>query len=96
MNMIPMLPLDNVNTVKGNDQLTCDNVRSLEYTYPYPEPVYTGRSSVHWNATGWPSVHWDTIGWPNQYLQGTLEHYWSATGETQTIAALIGVPLGGL
>ena len=24
--------------------------------YPYPEPVYTGWSSVHWNATGMPLV----------------------------------------
>ena len=29
---------------------------------PYPDPVYTGWSSVHWNATGWPSVHWNTTG----------------------------------
>ena len=29
---------------------------------PYPEPVYTGWSSVHWNDTGWPSVHWNTTG----------------------------------
>ena len=41
---------------------------------PYPEPVYTGRSSVlewHWSATGWPSVHCDTTGDTNEYLQGT-------------------------
>ena len=59
---------------------------------PYSEPVYTGWSSVHWNATGWPSVHWNTTGRPSEYLQGTLEHHWknlveaaphrNATGET--------------
>ena len=59
---------------------------------PYPEPVYTGWSSVHWNATGWPSVHWDTTEPPSEYLRGTLEHqwknlvetaqHWNATGET--------------
>ena len=59
---------------------------------PYPEPVYTVWSSVHWNATGWPSVHWDTTGPPTEYLPGTLEHlwenlvetaqHWNATGET--------------
>ena len=43
---------------------------------PYSEPVYTGWSNVHWNATGWPSVHWDTTGPPSEYLQGTLEHHW--------------------
>ena len=57
-----------------------------------PEPVYTGWSSVHWNATGWPSVHWDTTGRHSKYLQDTLEHHWknfvetaphwNATGET--------------
>ena len=49
---------------------------------PYPEPVYTGWSSVHWNATGWPSVHWDTTGPPSEYLQGTLEHNWKNLVET--------------
>ena len=24
------------------------------FNHPYPEPVYTGWSSVHWNATGMP------------------------------------------
>ena len=46
------------------------------FRIPYPEPVYTGWSSVHWNATGWPSSYWDTTGRPSEYLQGTLEHHW--------------------
>ena len=50
--------------------------RPLGQDIPYPEPVYTGWSSVHWNATGWLSVHWDTTGRPSEYFQGTLEHYW--------------------
>ena len=64
----------------------------LDYVNPCPEPVYTGWSSVHWNANGWPSVHLDTIGSPSEHLQGTLEHHWknlvetaphwNATGET--------------
>ena len=72
---------------------------------PYPEPVYTEWSSVHWNATGWHSVHWDTTGPPSEYLQGTLEHHWkklvetaphwNATGETRTFAAYTGTPLEG-
>ena len=75
----------------------------LKFHCPYPEPVYTGRSSVHWNATGWPSVHWDTTGWPSEYLQGTLEHYWknlvetaphwNATGETKLNPLHTGMPL---
>ena len=42
--------------------------RNEERREPYPEPTYTGWSSVHWNATGWPGVHWDTTGWPSKYL----------------------------
>ena len=49
---------------------------------PYPEPVNSGWSSVHWNATGWPSVHWDITGWPSKYLHGTLEHHWKNLAET--------------
>ena len=73
---------------------------------PYPEPVYTGWSSVHWNVTGWPSVHWDTTGRPIEYLQGTREHHWknlvetaphwNATGETLTFVAYTTAPLEGL
>ena len=43
---------------------------TLECHCPYPEPVYTGWSSVHWKATGMPlgdpantcRVHWKTTG----------------------------------
>ena len=48
-------------------------------TIPYPEPVYTG----------WSSVHWDTTGRPSEYLQGTLEHHWKNLVET----ARTGMPL---
>ena len=48
----------------------------MDWRFPYSEPVYTGCSSVHWNATGWSSVHWDTTGRPSEYLQGTMEHHW--------------------
>ena len=81
-------------------------ITGVSIVKPYPEPVYTGLSSVHWNATGWPSVHWDTTGPPREYLQGTLEHHWknlvetdphwNATGETLTFAAYTGTPLEGL
>ena len=73
------------------DVLSCVRVSQFIHI-PYPEPVYTGWSTVHWNATGWPSVHWDTTGRSSDFLQGTLEHYWNnlveaalhwnATGET--------------
>ena len=55
---------------------------SCVWNSPYPEPVYTGWSSVHWNTTGSPSVHWDTTGRPSEQLQGTLEHHWKNLVET--------------
>ena len=63
---------------------------------PYPERVYTGWSSVHWNATGWLSVHWDTTGWHQWILAGytgtplvnvdEMVPHWNTTRETLTIA----------
>ena len=41
---------------------TCNKLMFASFSNPYPSPVYTGWSSVHWNAIGWPSVHWDTTG----------------------------------
>ena len=54
--------------------------------YPYPEPVYTGWSSVHWNATGMlpvdPVYTGNTTWPPSEYLQSTLEHHWKNLVET--------------
>ena len=86
----------------GIDHAGCTSPAFLRRRFPYPEPVYIGWSSVHWNATGWPSVHWDTTGRPIEYLQGTLEHHWknlvetAHTGETLIFAAYTGTPLEGL
>ena len=77
--------------------------------YHYPEPVYTGWSSVHWNATGMPLVDpvytgiplgdpANTAGYtgtPLEKLSWNCPH-WNATGETVTIAAYTGTPLEGL
>ena len=76
---------------------------------PYPEPVYTGWSSVHWNATGMPLVDPVYTGIPLEKLSWnspTLEchwrnlvesaPHWDATGETLTFAAYAGTPLEGL
>ena len=76
---------------------------------PYPEPVYTGWSSVHWNATGMPLVDPVYTGIPLEKLSWnspTLEchwrklvesaPHWDATGETLTFAAYTGTPLEGL
>ena len=73
---------------------------------PYPEPVYTGWSSVHWNATGMPLVDPVYTGIPLEKLSWnspTLEchwrnlvesaPHWDATGETLTFAAYTGTPL---
>ena len=83
--------------------------RDKESTTPYPEPVYTGWSSVHWNATGMPLVDPVYTGIPLEKLSWnspTLEchwrnlvesaPHWDATGETLTFAAYTGTPLEGL
>ena len=50
---------------------------------PYPEPVYTGWSSVHCNATGMPlECHWLT--------QCTLGYHWATQ---QILAGYTGTPL---
>ena len=77
--------------------------------FPYPEPVYTGWSSVHWNATGMPLVDAVYTGIPLEKLSWnspTLKYHWrnlvesvphwDATGETLTFAAYTGTPLEGL
>ena len=74
---------------------------------PYPEPVYTGWSSVHWNATGMPFVDPVYTGIPLGDAASTCRIHWNttgkkvetaphrnATGETLTIAAYTGKPLG--
>ena len=84
-----------------------DTVNLTNYTcywrIPYPEPVYTGWSSVHWNATGMPLIgpvytgyHWEIqqifIGYTRTLLEKIVETdpYWNATGQTLTIFAYTG------
>ena len=82
---------------------------NVTWATPYPEPVYTGWSSVHWNATGMPLVDPVYTGIPLEKLSWnspTLEchwrnlvesaPHWDATGETLTFAAYTGTPLEGL
>ena len=76
---------------------------------PYPQQVYTGWSSVHWNATGMQLVEPVYTGIPlghpaitcrvhwnttGKNLVETAPH-WNATGETLTFAAYAGTPLEG-
>ena len=49
---------------------------------PYPEPVYTGRSSVHWNATGMPMVDPVYTGIPLGDPANTCRVHWNTTGKT--------------
>ena len=76
---------------------------------PYPEPVYTGWSSVLWNATGMPLVDpvytgmpLEKLSWNSPTLECHLRNlvefapHWDATGETLTFAANTGTPLEGL
>ena len=77
--------------------------------FPYPEPVYTGWSSVHWNATGMPlvdpvytGISLEKLSWNSPKLEchwrNSVESapHWDATGETLTFAAYTGTPLEGL
>ena len=69
--------------------------------------MYTGWSSVYWNATAMPlvdPVYSSNIRWFAQWYHGvhhwknlidTAPH-WDATGETLTFAAYTGTPLEGL
>ena len=49
---------------------------------PYPEPVYTGWSSVHWNATGMPLVDPVYTGIPLGDPANTCRVHWNTTGKT--------------
>ena len=51
-------------------------------TIPYPEPVYTGWSSVHWNATGMPMVDPVYTGIPLGHPANTCRVHWNTTGKT--------------
>ena len=48
---------------------------------PYPEPVYTGWSSVHWNATGMPLVDPVYTGIPLGHPVNTCRVHWNTTGK---------------
>ena len=48
----------------------------------YPEPVYTGWSSIHWNATGMPLVDPVYTGIPLGDTAITSRVHWNTTGET--------------
>ena len=49
---------------------------------PYPEPVYTGWSSVHWNATGMPLDDPVYTGIPLDHPANTCRVHWNTTGKT--------------
>ena len=49
---------------------------------PYPEPVYTGWSSVHWNATGMPLVDPVYTGKPLGDPANTCRVHWNTTRKT--------------
>ena len=48
---------------------------------PYPEPVYTGWSSVHWNNTGMPFVDPVYTGIPLGHPANTCRVHWNTTGK---------------
>ena len=58
------------------------NTSGSSFTNPYPEPVYTGWSSVHWNATGMPLVDPVYTGIPLGAPANTCRVHWNTTGKT--------------
>ena len=66
---------------------------SLSYTIPYPEPVYTGWSSVHWNATGMPLADPVYTGIPLGDPANTCKVHWNTTGKNLAETAHTGMPL---
>ena len=52
-------------------------------TSSYPEPVYTGESSVHWNATGMPLVDPVYSGIPLGDPANICRVHWYTTGKTK-------------
>ena len=60
---------------------------------PYPEPVYTGWSSVHWNATGMPLVDPVYTGIPLGHPANTCRVHWNTTGKTWLKQPHTGMPL---
>ena len=55
--------------------------RRANNNHPYPEPVYTGWSSVHWNATGMPLVDPVYTGIPLCHPANTCRVHWNTTGK---------------
>ena len=54
----------------------------LILAFSYPEPVYTGWSSVHWNATGMPLAEPVYTGIPLGDPENTCKVHWNTTGKT--------------
>ena len=63
---------------------------------PYPEPVYTGWSSVHWDATGMPLVDPVYAGIPLGHPANTCRLHWNTTGKNLVETAHTGMPLDKL
>ena len=73
-------------------QVTCTNL-SLAWPIPCPEPVYTGWSSVHWNATGMPLVDPVYTGIPLGEPANTCRVHLNTTGKTYLKQPHTGMPL---
>ena len=54
---------------------------SVEGQFPYLEPVYTGLSRVHWNATGMALVDHVYTGIPLGNPATTCRVHWDTTGK---------------
>ena len=71
-------------------------IRSYIRGSSYPEPVYTGWSSVQWDATGMPLVGPVYTGIPLGYPANTCSVHWNTTGKTYLKEPHTGMPLDKL
>ena len=62
-------------------EIQVEAIHETPRCYPYSEPVYTGWSSVHWNATGMPLVDPVYTGIPLGDPANTCRVHWNTTGK---------------
>ena len=71
-------------SLPGCWKITYNTIERVDavWSIPYHEPVYTGWSSVHWNATGMPLVDPVYTGIPLDHPANTCRVHWNTTGKT--------------
>ena len=89
-------PYKNEFRYKMVPQSACSGNSPMMLHSPFPEPVYTGWSSVHWNATGMPLVDPVYPGIPLGDPVNICRVHWNTTGKTQLKLPHTGMTLENL